>query len=143
MTRFSVALHGVPIATVDLPLDRAWAGGRVTPLPTFGRVAELLAAAAEAPSFAAALLELPSGESLATETLESHVACAYRELMAMRLELLDEGGLPAGAELVRLAPLGAGAAGVVRVQFRHAPGSVAANMSPSPRRDGDLADGRR
>ncbi len=143
MAPFSIALHGVPIATVDLPVDRSWAGGRVTPLPTFARIAPLLLAAAEAPSLAAALLELPEGEALATDALDLRAAGAYRELAALPLELVDEAGLPAGAELVRIAPLGDGIGGVVRVHFRHAPGSSAANIAPSPRNDGDAYDGRR
>lgn len=56
MARFTVTLHGAPVATVDLPIDRVWAGGRVSPLPSFERVARLLSAAAHDPSFAAKLL---------------------------------------------------------------------------------------
>jgi hypothetical protein len=69
MSTFIVTIDGTPLATVDLPGDRSWAGGRVTPLTAFERVAPLLAAAAGAPTVAARLLELPSGDALATDAL--------------------------------------------------------------------------
>lgn len=143
MARFTVTLHGVPIATVELPSDRAWAGGHLTPLPGFGQVAPLVEAAAEAPSVAAALLDLPSGDLLPTGTtdlLPAHVADAYQALALLPFGLLDEAGLPAGAELVRLAPTGRNPRVVVRVYFRHAPSSVGAAIAPPPRRGGGGAD---
>lgn len=139
MSRFTVTLHGAPVATVDLPVDRVWAGGHVTPLPSFAPVASLLTAAAEAPSLVAMLLELPSGDALptpATDRVPPAAAAAYQALAALAFDLLDEAGLPAGAELVRLGPSGAESGAVVRVYFRHAPGRVAARMPTSPHVDG-------
>jgi hypothetical protein len=143
MATFTVTLHGAPIATVDLPVDRVWAGGRVTPLPSFDQVAPLLAAAAEAPSLVAMLLDLPSGDAFpspATDRMAPAAAAAYEALAAMTFDLLDEAGLPAGAELVRLGPSGAGTSAVVRVYFRHAPDGVVARISTAPHVDGGAGD---
>lgn len=143
MSTFTVTLHGAPIGTVDLPVDRFWAGGRVTPLPSFDQVAPLLAAAAEAPSLVAMLLELPSGDALptsATDRVAPAAAAAYEALAALAFDLLDEAGLPAGAELVRLGPSGAGTSAVVRVYFRHAPGRIAARIPTSPHVDAGADD---
>lgn len=139
MSSFIVTLDGAPLATVDLPKDRSWAGGRVTPLAAFERLAPLLAAAAGAPTFAAKLLELPSGDALATDGLPPRVAAAYQSLAACSFDLLDEAGLPAGAELVRLAPIGAGTTAVVRAYFRNAPSRAAARLPVSPRVEGGAA----
>lgn len=135
MANYTVTLHGVPVARVELPAGRNWAGGRIAPLTGFGEIGPLLEVAAEAPSLAAALLDLPAGDSLpadAAATVPSRVATAYSELARLQFGLLDEAGLPTGAELVRVAPIGRAAGAVVRVYFRHAPGSVAARTAKAP-----------
>jgi len=136
MPIYTVTLHGVPLGLADLPHDRTWAGGRVAPLPAFDTITPLLVTAAQTPALAAALLELPRGAPLPTAGLPPLVAAAYDALAALPLDLLDEAGLPAGAELVRLAPFGAAPDAVVRVYFRHAPSGVAALQATAPRGSG-------
>ncbi len=130
--------HGVPIARVELPHDRSWAGGRLEPLPAFAAVAALLAIIAAAPSRVAELLELPDGATLRTDGMPPEVAEAYRALAAHSFDLADEAGLPVGAELVRIGAT-ADAVPVVRVYFRDAPSGVGATVPPPPQSAGDTA----
>lgn len=135
MAIYTLTLHGVPVATAELPADRNWAGGRIAPLAGFGEIGPLLEVAAQAPALAATLLDLPAGDALpadATAAVPAHVASAYHELARLSFGLVDEAGLPTGAELVRVAPIVRAPGAVVRVYFRHAPGSVAARTAMPP-----------
>lgn len=143
MAIFTVTLHGVPIAVVDLPVDRTWAGGRVTPLPGFASLVPLLDAAREAPALVVRLLELPRGDvwpAGAPDDLPAHVGTAYAALATLPFELQDEAGLPAGADLVRLAPIGGTPDAVVRVYFRHAPASAGVRTTRTPTIGGNATD---
>lgn len=135
MERFTVTHRGVPIGEVELPERRRWAGGPLEPLPGLGPLRAVLAPLARG-DLALALLTLERDAATDHAIVPPEFRAAFSDAAALDFGLLDAGGLPVPAEVVRVADSGGGRL-QVRAYFWRAGAPVPAELrSPDDRAGG-------